>query len=71
MKELIKELRKLLKNYTEFYNIECFDDLVTLYIQNINSKLINEILILSNNLSYEFEIYDAKVGIQIEFKTKL
>jgi hypothetical protein len=73
MNQLADELKEIVGNYTDDFAILKHKDEVTLYIQEIPSPLMYDILVVSKSLNYGFIIKQAlylnrlDLNIKIEF----
>jgi hypothetical protein len=73
MNKLADELKEIVGNYTDEYYISKHKDEVKLYIQDIPSLLMYDILVVSKSLNYGFIIKNAiylnrlELNIKIEF----
>jgi hypothetical protein len=73
MSQLANELKEIVGNYTDNYNIFKYKDELKLYIQDIPSPLMYDIIVLSKSLNYGFIIKNAiylnrlDLNIKIEF----
>jgi hypothetical protein len=69
MNQLAEELKDIVGNYTDDYVILRYWDLVTLYIQDVTSPLIYDIIVLTKSLNYGFIIKQSLVHneLKIEF----
>jgi hypothetical protein len=77
MNQLAKELKEIVGNYTNNYQVINHKDDVILFIQDIPSTLMYDILVVSKSLNYGFIIKNAiylnrlDLNIKIEFYTTL
>jgi hypothetical protein len=77
MSQLAKELKEIVGNYTDYYKVTYHllnhKDFVQLYIQDIPSPLMYDIIVVSKSLNYGFIIKNAiylnrlDLNIKIEF----
>jgi hypothetical protein len=73
MNQLAEELKEIVGNYTDIFTILESEDLVNLYMQDIVSPLMYDILVVSKSLNYGFIIKQAlylnrlDLNIKIEF----
>jgi hypothetical protein len=73
MNQLAEELKEIVGNYTDNFTILKNKDEVTLYIQDITSPLMYDIIVVSKSLNYGFIIKNAiylnrlDLNIKIEF----
>ena len=69
MSQLADELKEIVGNYTDEYKILKYEDEVTLYIQDIPSPLIYDIIVLCKSLDYGFIIKSSLTQheLKIEF----
>jgi hypothetical protein len=69
MNQLADELKEIVGNYTDEYTILKNKDEVKLYIQDIPSPLIYDIIVLTKSLNYGFLIKSCltKYELKIEF----
>ena len=73
MNQLADELKEIVGNYTDNFTILKNKDEVTLYIQDIPSPLMYDIIVVSKSLNYGFIIKNAlylnrlDLNIKIEF----
>jgi hypothetical protein len=73
MNQLAEELKEIVGNYTDEYYISKYKDEVKLYIQDITSPLMYDIIVVSKSLNYGFIIKNAiylnrlDLNIKIEF----
>jgi hypothetical protein len=69
MNQLAEELKEIVGNYTDEYKIFDYEDDVILYIQDIPSPLIYDIIVLTKSLNYGFLIKSCltKYELKIEF----
>jgi hypothetical protein len=73
MNQLADELKEIVGNYTDEYYIFKYKDELKLYIQDIPSPLMYDIIVLSKSLNYGFIIKNAiylnrlDLNIKIEF----
>jgi hypothetical protein len=73
MNQLADELKQVVGNYTDNYNIFQYKDELKLYIRDIPSPLMYDILVVSKSLNYGFIIKNAiylnrlELNIKIEF----
>jgi hypothetical protein len=73
MNQLADELKEIVGNYTDEYYISKYKDEVKLYIQDIPSPLMYDIIVVSKSLNYGFIIKNAiylnrlDLNIKIEF----
>jgi hypothetical protein len=73
MNQLADELKEIVGNYTDDFYISKSKDEVNLYIQDIPSPLMYDIIVVSKSLNYGFIIKQAlylnrlDLNIKIEF----
>jgi hypothetical protein len=73
MNQLADELKQVVGNYTDEYYISKYKDELKLYIQEIPSPLMYDIIVVSKSLNYGFIIKNAiylnrlDLNIKIEF----
>jgi hypothetical protein len=73
MSQLADELKEIVGNYTDNYYISKHKDELKLYIQDIPSPLMYDIIVLAKSLNYGFIIKQAlyldrlDLNIKIEF----
>jgi hypothetical protein len=73
MNQLADELKEIVGNYTDDFTILKNKDEITLYIQEIPSPLMYDIIVVSKSLNYGFIIKQAlylnrlDLNIKIEF----
>ena len=73
MSELADELKQVVGNYTDEYNIKVDDEFVDLIVDYMPSNLMYDIIVLSKSLNYGFIIKNAiylnrlELNIKIEF----
>jgi hypothetical protein len=69
MNKLADELKEIVGNYTDEFEILNFKREVKLYIQDIPSPLIYDIIVVSKSLNYGFIIKSCltKYELKIEF----
>jgi hypothetical protein len=73
MNQLAEELKQVVGNYTDMFAILESDDLVNIYMQDIVSPLMYDIIVLSKSLNYGFVIKQGMyldnlyLGVKIEF----
>jgi hypothetical protein len=73
MNQLADELKEIVGNYTDDFALLKGEGIVTLYIQDITSPFIYDIIVLSKSLNYGFMIKNAiylnrlDLNIKIEF----
>ena len=73
MNQLADELKEIVGNYTDEYYISKYKDELKLYIQEIPSPLMYDIIVVSKSLNYGFIIKNAiylnrlDLNIKIEF----
>jgi hypothetical protein len=73
MKQLADELKEIVGNYTNDYKVLRTNDSANLYIQDITSPLLYDIIVLCKSLNYGFIIKNAiylnrlDLNIKIEF----
>jgi hypothetical protein len=73
MNQLANELKEIVGNYTDEYNIYKYKDELKLYIKDIPSPLMYDIIVVSKSLNYGFIIKNAiylnrlDLNIKIEF----
>jgi hypothetical protein len=73
MNQLADELKEIVGNYTDEYYISKYKDELKIYIQDIPSPLMYDIIVLSKSLDYGFIIKNAiylnrlDLNIKIEF----
>jgi hypothetical protein len=73
MNQLAEELKEIVGNYTDDFELYKYKDEVTLYIQDIPSPLMYDIIVVSKSLNYGFIIKNAiylnrlDLNIKIEF----
>jgi hypothetical protein len=73
MNQLAEELKEIVGNYTDNYYISKYKDELKLYIQEIPSPLMYDIIVVSKSLNYGFIIKNAiyldrlDLNIKIEF----
>jgi hypothetical protein len=73
MSQLADEIKEIVGNYTDNFTILKNKDEVTLYIQDIPSPLMYDIIVVSKSLNYGFIIKNAiylnrlDLNIKIEF----
>jgi hypothetical protein len=73
MNQLADELKEVVGNYTDAFYISKSKDEVNLYIQDIPSPLMYDIIVVSKSLNYGFIIKQAlylnrlDLNIKIEF----
>lgn len=73
MNQLAEELKEIVGNYTDEYYIVKYKDEVRLFINDIPSPLMYDILVVSKSLNYGFIIKNAiylnrlNLNIKIEF----
>jgi hypothetical protein len=71
MSQLAKELKEIVGNYTDDFVILRYEDIVTLYIQDVTSPFIYDIIVLSKSLNYGFIIKNAIYLDRLEFNIKI
>ena len=69
MNQLAEELKAIVGNYTDDFELYKYKHEVTLYIQDIPSPLIYDIIVLCKSLNYGFIIKQSllKYELKIEF----
>jgi hypothetical protein len=73
MNQLADEIKEIVGNYTDDFVILRYEDTVTIYIQDVTSPFIYDIIVLSKSLNYGFIIKQAlylnrlDLNIKIEF----
>jgi hypothetical protein len=73
MNQLAEELKEIVGNYTDNFKISKYQDYANLYIQDIPSPLMYDIIVLCKSLNYGFIIKNAiylnrlDLNIKIEF----
>jgi hypothetical protein len=69
MNQLADELKEIVGNYTDDFVILRYEDIVTLYIQDVTSPFIYDIIVLCKSLNYGFMIKQSLVHneLKIEF----
>jgi len=69
MNQLAEELKEIVGNYTDDFELYKYKDEITLYIQDIPSPLIYDIIVLTKSLNYGFLIKSCltKYELKIEF----
>jgi hypothetical protein len=73
MNQLADELKEIVGNYTDNFKISKHQDYANLYIQEIPSPLMYDIIVVSKSLNYAFIIKNAiylnrlDLNIKIEF----
>jgi len=69
MNQLAEELKEIVGNYTDNYNIFKYKDELNLYIRDIPSPLMYDIMLLAKSLNYGFTIRPTlpQYALQLEF----
>ena len=73
MNQLADELKEIVGNHTDNFKISKYQDYANLYIQDIPSPLMYDIIVVSKSLNYGFIIKNAiylnrlDLNIKIEF----
>jgi hypothetical protein len=71
MNQLAEELKEIVGNYTDEYYISKYKDELKLYIQDIPSPLMYDIIVVSKSLNYGFIIKNAIYLDRLEFNIKI
>ena len=77
MNQLADELKEIVGNYTDYYHIIKHKEGFILYIEDITSPLIYDIIVLTKSLNYGFIIKNAiylnrlDLNIKLEFYKQL
>lgn len=71
MSQLANLLKEIVGNYTDYYQVIKHKDEVYLYIQDIPSPLMYDIIIVSKSLNYGFIIKNAIYLDRLEFNIKI
>jgi hypothetical protein len=69
MNQLAEELKQVVGNYTDEYNIKVDDEFVDLIVDYMPSNLMYDIILLARSLNYGFTIRPTlpSYAIKIEF----
>jgi hypothetical protein len=71
MNQLAEELKEIVGNYTDEYYISKYKDELKLYIQEIPSPLMYDIIVVSKSLNYGFIIKNAIYLNRLDLNIKL
>jgi hypothetical protein len=69
MNQLADELKQVVGNYTDEYNIKVEDEFVDLIVDDMTSNLMYDIMLLAKSLNYGFTIRPTlpQYALQLEF----
>jgi hypothetical protein len=71
MNKLADELKEIVGNYTDEYNVYQYKDELKLYIKDIPSPLMYDILVVSKSLNYGFIIKQALYLTRLDLNIKI
>jgi hypothetical protein len=68
MNQLADELKEIVGNYTDDYKVLRTNDSANLYIQDITSPLLYDIIVLCKSLNYGFIIKQSLVHYELKIE---